>query len=476
MEGLALFISALRWQDVFDIALNSYIIFRLYVLFRGTNVLRILIGIVFLWFFQRLAVSVGLVVTSWVMQGVTALAALIIIVVFRNEIRSVLQTKNWRTILWGFPKWADTPVETIVDSVFDLAQARIGALLVFPGREDLKDIVHGGVKWGGLISKEMIRTVFWRDNPVHDGAAVIEGRRIAEVGVLLPLSRRSDLPTMYGTRHRAALGLSEATDALVIVISEERGVVSAAEGSRIRAIRGRGELAGRLNKHIGEAPGTVGRKGRLRLEFAAAALASFVFVGAIWFSFTKGLDTLVTLEVPVEYMNRKASMKILNASVNAVKLNLGGSGALLKSLKADQVGVRLDLAEAIVGKNTFTLTPENVILPPGVVLKDVKPSVIDVTLDVPVQKTIPVQADWAGKLPANLILTKVRVTPARLDIVGESSVLGTMPTIYTEKISLDKIRESGSVTVRPALNPASLKIAPDAEDEITVQYTVVHRE
>ena len=475
MDGIGVFITALRWQDVFDIALNSYIVFRLYVLFRGTNVLRILIGIVFLWFFQRLAVSMGLIITSWVMQGVTALAALIIIVVFRNEIRSVLQTRNWRTMLWGFSKRADTPVETIVDSVFDLARSRIGALLVFPGKEDLEDFAHVGVKWGGLISKEMIRTVFWHDSPVHDGAAVIEGRRIAEVGVLLPLSQRPDLPTLYGTRHRAALGLSEATDALIIVISEERGMVSAAEGGRISTVRGPRELAGRLQKHAGEASGAMGRKGRLRLEFAASALASFLFVGAIWFSFTKGLDTLVSLEVPVEYMNRKSSMKILNASVNSVKLNLGGSGALLKSLDPDQVSIRLDLAEALVGKNTFTLTPENVILPPGVVLKDMKPSVIDVTLDVSVKKAIPVQADWTGKLPESLILTNVRITPAKLDIVGESSVLGNMGTIYTEKIPLDKIRESGSATVRPALSPPSLKIAPDAKNEITVEYTVVHR-
>jgi YbbR domain-containing protein len=183
----------------------------------------------------------------------------------------------------------------------------------------------------------------------------------------------------------------------------------------------------------------------------------------------------VTLEAPVEYMNRKSTMKILNASVTTVKLEVGGSGALLKSLKPDQVGVRLDLSEGVVGKNTFTLTPENVILPPGVVLKDVKPSVVDVTLDVPIQRSVPVQADWTGRLPANLIMTDVRITPARLEVIGESSVLGTMVTIYTEKISLDKIRESGQVTVKPALRPHSLKIAPDTEEKIKVEYTVAHR-
>ena len=102
MDGLINFLYTLRWQDIVDITLTSYILFRFYVLFRGTNVFRILIGMTILWFFQRIAVFLGLIVTSWVVQGVAAVAALIIIVVFRNEIRSVLQARNLKSILWGF--------------------------------------------------------------------------------------------------------------------------------------------------------------------------------------------------------------------------------------------------------------------------------------------------------------------------------------------------------------------------------------
>ncbi|MFH0974519.1 MAG: DisA protein, partial [Spirochaetota bacterium] len=102
MNNFLSFFSNIRWQDIVDISLNSYILFRFYILFQGTNAFRVLIGIAFLWFFQRLAFSLGLIITSWAIQGITAVAALIIIVVFRNEIRSVLQAKNFKTILWGF--------------------------------------------------------------------------------------------------------------------------------------------------------------------------------------------------------------------------------------------------------------------------------------------------------------------------------------------------------------------------------------
>src|SRR5512147_19816 len=227
MGKLIQFLQSFRWQDVVDIGLNSYILFRFYVLFRGTYVFRVLIGLTMLWFFQQVAAYLGLIVTSWVVQGIVAVAALIIVVVFRNEIRNVLQAKNIRSILWGFaPKARVAPIDIIADSAFELARRRHGALIVIPGEEDIHELAQGGLEWNGDISREMLLSVFFPDNPVHDGAAIVEGDRVSRVGAILPLSRRDDLPSHFGTRHRAALGLSEMSDALVVVVSEERGEVS----------------------------------------------------------------------------------------------------------------------------------------------------------------------------------------------------------------------------------------------------------
>ena len=109
MDTLLHLLAGIRWQDIADITINSYILFRLYVLFRGTYVLRVLIGLTLLWFFQRIAVTLELIVTSWLTQGVIAVAAFIIIVVFRNEIRSVLQAKNFRSIFCEFLKKQPQP-------------------------------------------------------------------------------------------------------------------------------------------------------------------------------------------------------------------------------------------------------------------------------------------------------------------------------------------------------------------------------
>ena len=473
MHDFLSFFYSIRWQDVVDVVLNSYILFRFYILFRGTNVFRVLIAIAFLWFFQRIAFSLELIITSWAIQGITAVAALIIIVVFRNEIRTVLQAKNIKSFLWGFPqKTSITPVEKISQSVFELARKRTGALLVFPAKDDLEEYVKGGLPWRGVISKEMIMSIFWHDNPVHDGAAIISKDRILEVSCILPLSHNNNLPSYYGTRHRAALGLAEATDAMVVVVSEERGTVSVAKDSRIYRINKEKDFRRILPEHMGGVPELDNDKRKEKLGISFAALVSFLFIVGVWFSFSRGMETFINLEVPVEYMNRNSDVEILDTSVNSVILNIGGSDSLIKSIRPEQLKARIDLAKAVAGKNSFLLTDENVSLPPGIMLKRVIPSVVEVTLGVPVIKVLPVKVVWAGSLPNDLVLDKVKIIPDKVRVIGSSRILDGIKTANTDNIYLENIYNSGVVTVKIALSPPSLKMAPDSKDTVTVVYTV----
>ena len=472
MNHLLHFFQTVRWQDLLDIALNSYMLFRLYVLFRGTSAFRVLVGLAIFWISNKLALSLGLVVTSWVLQGITLVAAVIIVVVFRNEIRSVLQAKNYKSILWGFPRSVEEPpAETVAEAVFDLAHSRTGALLILPGKEDLSEAVHSGIPWKGLLSKEMITTVFWRDNPVHDGAAVVRGQQIDEVGVILPLSHRDDLPSFYGTRHRAALGLAERTDALVLVVSEERGTVSAARNSQLQEVKTKQELLDIIEKHAG-ATISWGRTRRDRLELSVAAVLSVLLIVAVWSTFTRGVDTVISMDIPVEYMNRPPDMEIVDTSVNAVRLELSGSGALLRRIQPEQASVKLDLSKGVPGANPFTITSESVSLPPGVLLKNVKPPVVEVTLDRTVREELPVQVDWVGKLQDPYVIAQVKIDPPRVQVSGSARVLSNVSAIYTEKISVDHINRSGTLSARLVPSAPSLKLA---QDKVTVEYIVKER-
>jgi uncharacterized protein (TIGR00159 family) len=315
-----------------------------------------------------------------------AISAFILIIIFRNEIRIVLQTRNWKELIWGMPrKETNTPVELIVSSVDELTRMKSGALIVFPGKDDPESIIQSGLSWYGLISKEMILSIFWKNNPVHDGAVIIRGNKIMKVGAILPLTLRETLPAQCnGTRHRAALGLAENTDALVIVVSEETGKVSVAKNSKLIQISDDLELARRLHTHLGITPEKSNSLKRERLRLCIAALLSFLFITGIWHSFTRNNDTLIS-------------------------------------------------------------------------------------------KKFPVQVDWSGKLPENLILESVFLKPQKTTIKGPGQILESISTIYTENVSLDDIKQTGTVTVNLALNQESLIIDHGNNDKISVSYVVRNR-
>jgi YbbR domain-containing protein len=220
--------------------------------------------------------------------------------------------------------------------------------------------------------------------------------------------------------------------------------------------------------------GVASKKGREsikeKLEFVSAALFSIVFITGVWFSVSRGVDTLVSLQIPVEYTNRNPTMEIVNTSVNTVSLDLSGSGALIKSIKPDQVAVRLDLSNAKDGPNTFTITSEDVSLPPGVILKGVTPAVVDVNLDVLIKKELPIQIDWTGHLADHFILAGASVEPATVEVIGGKRMLEKMSTVYTEKVPLNNMDIEGTIIAKLALNPASLKIAPGSREKVTIKY------
>lgn len=459
---------SLRWQDLVDIVLTSYILLRLYILFRATAVFRVIAAVAGLWVFQRISAAAGLIVTSWLMQGFIAFAALIIIIIFKDEIRRVLEVKNLRSVFWGAPrKSLHSPLEIISETVFDLARQRTGALLVFPGKESLEGLIQSGISWNGTVSKEMLMSIFWQDNPVHDGAAVIHGERIRNVSAILPLTRQDDLPSRYGTRHRAALGLAEASDALTVVISEERGEVSVARDGRLRRMDSREQLRLFLAQHLGVTPEHHTAPSREGMRTVAAGLFSLVLVTGVWLSFSQGQETFISLEPPLTYVNRDPSLIIYDISDSSVKVRLRGSGPIVRRLDKDRIKVRLDLSDATLGRNSYTLTAENVLLPPGISLDNLTPSIVSVGLDVTMTKRLPVQVDWVGRLPEQMLIPSAAVEPATVNVVGAQRYLQGLQTLYTEKLPVQKVEGDKPMEVDLVL-PPSLKLASGARPTVKI--------
>lgn len=463
------------WQNVLDIALNTYILFRLYVLFRGTNVLRVLLAMVVLLVFSQAASSMGLIITSWVMQGVIAVAALVIVVIFRNEISSVLKTRDLKFFLWSIPRQQlKTPVGIVVESVYELARNKIGALIVLPLSKGMESVVQEGIPWDGKLSKEMLISIFWQDNPVHDGAVVIQGDRITDVGVILPLSKRTDLPPHYGTRHRAAVGLGEQADVMVIVVSEERGKITLVRNRQIYDIHDSAVLEKLLIQHAGGDTSVRGVKKQTR-ELAVAAAVCLVFVTGLWLSFSRGMETLSTHDVPVEFVKSDQKMEIFSSSASSVRLLVGGSRPLIRSLRPDRISVKVNLVNIQPGSNSLVLTRDAVSVPPGIVVKSIEPSMLEVFVDEPVKKQLPVQSFWVGSLSPDLIMTRVQAVPEKISIIGPAQVLKEINTLFTEPIPLDDITESGRITAVILLSPSTLRFQDQKKNSVQLEYTIQKR-
>jgi YbbR domain-containing protein len=191
-------------------------------------------------------------------------------------------------------------------------------------------------------------------------------------------------------------------------------------------------------------------------------------VSGIWFSFARGYETLATLDVPVEFMNRDPKMEIYSASASSVQLQISGSGSLIRSVSPDQVKVKLNLAKAVPGTNQITISRDGVVLPPGLELKKMEPQTLEVNLDVPVRKRLPIQPHWIGRLPDGLIMQDTYTVPEFVEVIGPNQTLSDIRTIYTEKIPLDNITSDGKVSANIVLEPSSLKVA-----EGTIKLTEV---
>lgn len=471
-------LSIIRWQDILDILLNSYILFRLYIVLRGTRLFLIVVFIFLLLIFQQIVAVSSMILTHTVLQGIAALTAIGVLIVFRYEIRSLFQSKGVKDILWHVStKPVVTPVEIIAGSVYHLARKRIGALIVLPGRQSVDAAIQNSVSWNGQVSREMIESIFWPDNPVHDGAAVIQGNQINRVAAILPLTERSDLPMEFGTRHRAAIGLTERSDALVLIVSEERGEVAIAHGGHIENVKDATALEHRLRRHTGMASGATQRQSNDRMAAAVAFLLSLVVVSSVWYSFSLGfVRSLTTVEVPIEYTKRDARLEIIETSSTSVRIQLSGSLQLISRLDPNQIKVRFDLSKAVPGRNSLTITEDDIILPPGAMLKKVEPTSVDITVDALGQKKLPVQVDWAGTLPPDILVHTVQLEPAAVEVIGGQLMLNEMETIYTAKVPVDGLKRSGELRTAVALVPASLRLVPGQKNSIRVRFEVRPRQ
>lgn len=215
------------FYSLVDIILVSIFIYYILYLLKGTRSGRIAFGIVFIILLYYLSDRYQLQTMAWLLQNFLAVIVIVIIVIFQADIRRALANFGRNPFL-DFLKLKEQPtyLSTLQRGVNLLARRKIGALVVIERELELKNLIDTGIRLDAEITPEILLSIFNTRSPLHDGAAIISRGRLICAGVILPLSSRANIEKEYGTRHRAAIGLTEESDALVVVVSEERGTVS----------------------------------------------------------------------------------------------------------------------------------------------------------------------------------------------------------------------------------------------------------
>jgi len=221
-----------------DIGLTALLIYGLFSLIRGTRAVRLVIGVTVVYAIYVLAQALGLQLLSQILQAAAVVGLLALVVVFQPELRRGLERiGRVGSFGWVFAPGAKRAVEkvagVIAHGATTLGAERIGALIVIERETGLQDAAETGVMIDAELSLELLQTIFTPHTPLHDGAAIVRHERLVSAGVVLPLSETGSYRERFGTRHRAALGITEQTDAVVVVVSEETGAVSLVERGRI---------------------------------------------------------------------------------------------------------------------------------------------------------------------------------------------------------------------------------------------------
>jgi diadenylate cyclase len=262
------FIPRITFWDVIDILVVAFLIYRLFVYLSQTRAIQILIGLLAVLLLSVVAKVLHLYTLSFIFNSLLTIGIFALIVIFQPEIRRILARIGEKQFgIFTSEEEAERVIEEIVRACASMSEDRIGALLVIEREVNLDNYVESGTLIDGKVSQELLITLFWPGTPLHDGATIIRKDRVYKAGAFLPLSLNPNLPQTIGTRHRAAIGITEETDAVAVVVSEETGAISLSySGKLIKNLdpsKLKKVLKGLLVKKV--------EKGRFQLDFLRKA-------------------------------------------------------------------------------------------------------------------------------------------------------------------------------------------------------------
>jgi diadenylate cyclase len=462
-----------RVADFFDISIISVLTYAVLIWFRRTASRFVLIGISILGVVYVLARVFDLYLTVFVFQGFFAVLLIALIIIFQEDLRLFFE----RLARWGAMRrgWSSVSsrahIDVLTQTVTNLSLKRFGALIVLKGTDHLDRHFKGGTFLEGRVSEALLESLFDRHSVGHDGAVVIADGQVVRFACRLPLSLNTKKIGNLGLRHTAALGLAERSDALVIVVSEERGTITVARDGRLRKLENIDQLKTILDHFYREREPRAkkktwfGRWGKNHWEKVIAV----VFACGLWLAFGYQAESIRRgFAVPIEYRNLPPDWFIEEPRSKEATVTLMGSGQAFDLLNPQTLKIVLDMSKVQEGKQEVQLKPDQVRHPSNLSVVGIEPGKIALTTHKMILLNASIKVQTSGKLSPGLALRQIMVEPKSIQVMGPPHTK-KRAQILTEPINLQDITATTILSSKLVL-PANTRFVSDTPP--TVQVTV----
>ncbi|MDA1000450.1 MAG: diadenylate cyclase [bacterium] len=396
-------LGSLPWAYIVDIAIMWFVAYQIYIRFRGTQAMRLLLRVFTVWLSYMVAQAAGLTLTAFLLWALWLAGLIFFLITFQRDILRIFMQMNPMRRLPSIlrsarrVKFTDENIAAAAQSLFRLAEKRIGALVVLERTDALESLMRSpGEEINAEIQPALLETIFGIGSSYHDGAIYIQDGRIYRVGCVLPLSESFDLSNAYGTRHRAAIGITENSDCLAVVVSEERGEVSTVEGGQIQPVKSPEALASWIVSHLHRREdgqrnrwaltrATLTRNWRPKLAVLSAVIMLWV-VGAYHRQNPQDILAQLTARaeqtytVRVFFYNMPPGLVLDGAAPRSVQVRLRGRDDLLKFLDPGRLRLAVNLQGLEQGGHELSLGARHIDLPDGVRLSGFLPQTLKILL------------------------------------------------------------------------------------------------
>jgi len=476
-EYISTVLREIKIADIVDIGIIALFLYIVLVWLERARAKLILIGIVILSLLYIVARVFNLHLTILVFQAFFAIFLILLAIIFQDDLRHFLE----RLGLWGVrtkypPRQAlEENAQMLSSSLVNLSRKQIGALVVIKGKDPLDRHIKVGVELNGLLNQFILEAIFEPHAPTHDGAVVVERDKIIAFGCHLPLSTNIQQVGRLGTRHAAALGLSERSDSLCIVVSEERGTISIAQAGRLQHV----EQISDLNKIISDfyqRQYPLQRKFTL-MNFVMRNLTEKVMAAVLavilWLTFGYQPKTIIRRDfvIPIEYRNLSADWVIGEPKPKELTVTLSGRESAFSLFDSKELKVSIDMSKVKEGENEYFLNKEMIKHPNNLSLVNIEPNVIKLNAYRMLLINIPIQLKTVGRPSAGINLKEIKVSPKEIAVLVPSIIPPEKVIITTEAIDLQTVNETTTFSPKIIL-PPEVRLAQDKYPQISVTIEV----